>query len=199
MPSDPRDSSSSSTRDGWLRDFTLLLRLRGVDGAQIGEALAKIETFCDDTGQEPKDVFGEPASYAATLRFTSPGTMSWKTAVILPVLGLVIGVDLGLAAALHWSAGVAITLGLVAAMVVFVGFAAMLLTFFTTVVRRRGELAVWFGAGLVVMVLLPLLLRYEIARVPSAVALLIGVLFVVLGVTAVWKIPSDPVVARRVS
>ncbi len=84
-------------------------------------------------------------------------------------------------------------------MLVFVGFVAMLLTFLTRIVTRRGELAVWFGAGLVVMVLLPLLLRYEMTRVPSAIALLLGVSFVVFGVTAVRRIPSDPVVARRAS
>ncbi len=66
-----RDLSSSSTREGWLRDFTVLLRLRGVDGVQIGDELAKVEAFCDDSGQEPKDAYGEPASYIATLRFAS--------------------------------------------------------------------------------------------------------------------------------
>jgi hypothetical protein len=198
MPSDPRDSSSSSTRDGWLRDVTLLLRLRGIDGVHIGESLAKVETFCDDTGQQPKDVFGEPASYVATLRFSSPRAVSWRTAVILPVLGLVIGVDLGLGAVLHWSAGVAITLGLVASMLVFVGFVVMLLMFVTKIITRRGGLAVWFGAGLGAMLLLPLLLRYELARIPSAVALLLGVSIVAFGVTVVRRIPGDPVVARRV-
>lgn len=199
MPSDPRDRSSSSTRDGWLRDFTLLLRLRGVDGVQIGDTLAKVETFCDDSGQEPKDAFGEPASYLATLHFTPPSTMSWTTAVILPVLGLVIAVQLALGAVLHWSAGVAITIGLVASTLVFVGFVAMLLTFLTTIITRRGGLALWFGAGLAVMVALPLLLRYEIARFPSVVALLLGVLSVACGVAAARRIPGDPVVARRAS
>jgi hypothetical protein len=75
----------------------------------------------------------------------------------------------------------------------------MLLTFLTTIITRRGGLAVWFGVGLALVVALPLLLGYEIVRVPSLVALLLGVLFVALGVTAVRRIPGDPVVARRAS
>ena len=83
MPSDhhSRDSSSSSTREGWLRDFSVLLRLRGVDGVRIGDELAKVETFCDDSGQEPKDAYGEPASYIATLHFASHRGAGWTSAL----------------------------------------------------------------------------------------------------------------------
>ena len=89
MPSYPsRDLSSSSTREGWLRDLSVLLRLRGVDRARIGDELAKVETFCDDTGQEPKEAFGEPASYIATLRFVSPRG-AWFTAVVTAVRELI--------------------------------------------------------------------------------------------------------------
>lgn len=92
MPSDPtRDLSSSSTREGWLRDLSVLLRLRGVDGARIGDELAKVETFCDDTGQEPKEAFGEPASYIATLRFASPRGSRFTAAGVHAVRELVTG------------------------------------------------------------------------------------------------------------
>jgi hypothetical protein len=94
MPSDhhSRDSSSSSTREGWLRDFSVLLRLRGVDGVRIGDELAKVETFCDDSGQEPKDAYGEPASYIATLHFASSRRGArWATAIVRRVLDLMSG------------------------------------------------------------------------------------------------------------
>jgi hypothetical protein len=91
MPSDhpPRDSSASSTREGWLRDFALLLRLRGLDGARIG-----------------------------------------------------------------------------------------------------GALIAWFGAGFVLMVALPLALPQALATVHPVVALVLGVVFVALGIMAVRQIPA---------
>lgn len=199
MPSDTpinSSSSSASTREVWLRDFALLLRLRGVDGAQIGDALAVVESHCDDSGQEPKDAFGEPASYLATLRFESPRT-SWTTAVILPVLGLVVGVNLALGAVLNWSDGVAITVGLLASMLVFIAFIAMLITFLRGVLTRRGAFVAWFGGGFVLMVGLPVLLRYELTRVPSVMALALGLFFVAVGILAVRRIPSDPIVDPR--
>jgi hypothetical protein len=81
--------NSSSTRDGWLRDFAVLMRLRGVDGIRIGEELAKAETFCDDSGQEPKDAYGEPASYIATLHFASRRGAGWTSALARLVLGVI--------------------------------------------------------------------------------------------------------------
>lgn len=201
MPSDstPRDLSSSSTREGWLRDFALLLRLRGIDGARIGDALAEVEAHCDDSGQSPHDAFGQPASYAANLHFAAPRATNWTTSVILPVLGLVIGVNLALGAVLSWSAGVAITVGLLASMLVFVAFVVMLITFLPAVLTRRGALVAWFSGGFVLMVGLPMLLTYELTRVPSIMALALGLFFVALGIVAVRRIPSDPVVAPRIS
>ena len=128
MPSDPsRDHSSSSTREGWLRDFSVLLRLRGIDGIRIGDELAKVETFCDDSGQEPKDAYGEPASYIATLHFAPSRSARRTAAVILPVLALVIGGNLAVGAALHWGGGVAITAALVSAMLVVIASLALLI------------------------------------------------------------------------
>ena len=199
MPSDhpPRDSSASSTREGWLRDFALLLRLRGLDGARIGDALAEVESHCDDSGQEPKEAFGEPADYAASLHLPTTKPTNWTTKVILPVLGLVIGTNLALGAVLHWSGGVAITVGAVASIAVFVAFVALLIGYFGKVVTSRGALIAWFGAGFVLMVALPLALPQALATVHPVVALVLGMVFVALGIMAVRQIPADPIVDPR--
>ena len=127
MPSDPsRDRSSSSTREGWLRDFSVLMRLRGVDGVRIGDELARVETLCDDSGQEPKDAFGEPASYVATLHFASPRSAGHLLRVFVPILALVIGANLTVAAMLHWSWGDAIGVGLASTLLIVVAFAVLL-------------------------------------------------------------------------
>jgi len=192
-----RDSSSCSTRESWLRDFALLLRTRGVDGARIGDALAEVESHCDDSGQEPTEAFGEPADYAASLHLPTTKPTNWTMNVILPVLGLVIGANFVLGAVLHWSSGVAITVGVVASMVVFVAFVALLIGFFGKVVTSRGALIAWFGAGFVLMVALPLVLPQALATVHPVIALVLGLVFVALGLMAVRQIPADPIVDPR--
>jgi hypothetical protein len=192
-----RDSSSSWTREAWLRDFALLLRVRGADGARIGDVLAEVEAHCADSGQTPREAFGEPADYAASLHLPTTKPTNWTTTVILPVLGLVIGINLTLGAVLHWSSGVAITVGDVASMVVFIGFVALLIGFFGKVVMSPGALIAWFASGFVLMVALPLVLPQTLATVHPVVALSLGLLFVALGVLAVRRIPADPIVDPR--
>jgi hypothetical protein len=192
-----RDSSSSWTREAWLRDFALLLRVRGADGARIGDVLAEVEAHCADSGQTPREAFGEPADYAASLHLPTTKPTNWTTTVILPVLGLVIGINLTLGAVLHWSSGVAITVGDVASMVVFIGFLALLIGFFGKVVMSPGALIAWFASGFVLMVALPLVLPQTLATVHPVVALSLGLLFVALGVLAVRRIPADPIVDPR--
>ena len=195
MPSDPRDRPSS-TRDDWLRDVTLLLRLRGIDGVQIGEALARVETFCDDVGVEPKELYGEPASYVATLRFEPP-RIPWAATLVLPALGFVLGLNLALSGVLAWSSGAAITVGLVASMVVFVGIVGVFITFLPTLVARRGALVGWSVSGLLLMVVLPVGLTYELTRVPSVIALLLALVFLTIGVFALRRIHPEPAVSTR--
>jgi hypothetical protein len=128
MPDDlsARDLSSPSTREGWLRDFAALMRLRGMDGVRIGEELARVETHCDDSGQEPKEVFGDPASYIATLHVESPRSVGRLVRLFLPILALVIGAILAVAAMLHWSWGEAIATGLGATLLIVSVFTVML-------------------------------------------------------------------------
>jgi hypothetical protein len=192
-----RAGSVSPTRKGWLRDLALHLRVRGIDGGQIGDALAVVESHCDDSGEEPQEAFGEPIAYADTLEFAAPPTTHWTTAVILPVLGLAIGVNLALGAVLNWSAGVAVTVGLLASLLVFVAFAAMLIVLLRRVLTSKVALVAWFGTGFVFTVALPLVLRYELTRIPAVVALAAGLVFVAAGIVAVRRIPSDPIVDPR--
>ena len=60
------------TTRGWLMDewrdtFLTEARLRNVPGAQIGEALAEIDTHCRDSGESPDVAFGDPVGYAETV------------------------------------------------------------------------------------------------------------------------------------
>lgn len=194
---DPRETSVSAAPDRWQRDVALLLRHRGADGARIGDVLAEVEAHCADSGQTPREAFGEPADYAASLHLPTTKPTNWTTTVILPVLGLVIGINLTLRAVLHWSSGVAISVGDVASMVVFIGFVALLIGFFGKVVTSPGALIAWFAGGFTLMVALPLVLPQSLISVHPLIALALGLLFVALGVLAVRKIPADWIVDPR--
>jgi len=191
-----RESSASSTPDDWDREFILLLRLRGIDGVRIDQALAEVEAHCARSGHTPREAFGDPVGYASSLRVLSPRTTPWTKAVVLPVLGLVVGVNLALGALLKWTDGVAITLGLIASLVVFVVFVAMLARWLTTVLRSRAAYLAWFGAGFALMVVPPLLFRQQLITVHPLIALAVGLLFVAAGLLAARQIPSGPIAGR---
>jgi len=191
-----RESSATSTPDDWEREFVLLLRLRGIDGVRIDEALAEVQARCAQSGYTPREAFGDPVGYASSLRVLSFRTAPWSKTVILPVLGLVVGVNLALAALLKWTDGVAITLGLIASVVVFVVFVAMLVTWLSTVLRSRAAYVAWFGAGFALMVVPPLLFRQQLVTVHPLIALAVGLLFLAVGLLAARRIPSHPIAHR---
>jgi len=184
-----RESSATSMPDDWDREFVLLLRLRGIDGVGIDEALTEVQARCALSGYTPREAFGDPVGYASSLRVLSPRTAPWSKTVILPVLGLVVGVNLALAALLKWTDGVAITFGLIASMVVFVAFVAMLIAWLTTVLRSRTAYVAWFGAAFALMVAPPLLFRQQLITVHPLIALSLGLLFLGLGLLAARQIP----------
>ncbi|MFY1668970.1 hypothetical protein ACN27G_03275 [Plantactinospora sp. WMMB334] len=66
--------SRRSPADDWRAEFRTEARLREVSGAEIGEALAEVDTFCADSGEDPYDTFGDPAEYAEVLAARSPAT-----------------------------------------------------------------------------------------------------------------------------
>jgi hypothetical protein len=59
--------------DEWRDGLLIELRARGIPGRQIGEILAEIDAHCTDSGQDPAEAFGAPASYAAEAASALPG------------------------------------------------------------------------------------------------------------------------------
>lgn len=45
----------------------LALRMRDVPGVRIGEALAEVDSHVAETGEDPRDAFGDPVAYADRL------------------------------------------------------------------------------------------------------------------------------------
>lgn len=55
----------------WRDELVLALRERDVSGADIGDALAHVESFCADADQDADEAFGPAREYAASLRLPS--------------------------------------------------------------------------------------------------------------------------------
>lgn len=57
-----------TTLDRKYRDGLMMaLRMRDVRGDRVGEVLAEVETHVAETGEDPREAFGEPREYAARI------------------------------------------------------------------------------------------------------------------------------------
>lgn len=53
-----------STDEAYSDDLLLALRLRDVPGTRIGEVLAEVQSHVAETGEDPRQAFGDPERYA---------------------------------------------------------------------------------------------------------------------------------------
>jgi hypothetical protein len=74
----------------WMRTFVLELRLRGVNGPTIGDAVASVRELLRDSGQSAVEAFGPPRAYAASLGLPrAPQRSGMVLAVTHSLVGLV--------------------------------------------------------------------------------------------------------------
>lgn len=192
----------------WAEAVLLELRIEGVSGDQIGEALGEVDSHCAESGESAQEAFGDPVAYARSLGLPpSPGQgPAAIVGTVLPTLVQLVGMLLTLwsVPALRAGEGVEITVGqaLAAAAVV----AAVLLLVrrpepvLRALVRRPVVGTVAFGAVSAALVVPLLLLRGVLVTLPAGVTGVAGVVLLVVGVLvelARTRRPddTDPVVA----
>lgn len=119
-----------SVETHWRDDFILELRLRGVRGAVITDALAEVETHCHESGQSAAQAFGPAKDYARALEL--PDESGWTPAqlvrtwsamlLLLAGVGLSIlgGVDLLRGERAEVSAGLLVSYGAIVVVMVVV-------------------------------------------------------------------------------
>ncbi|MDR0435969.1 MAG: hypothetical protein LBH11_04300 [Propionibacteriaceae bacterium] len=73
----------------WAEQLLIELRLRGVSGEHIGDALAEVDAHVVDSGTGAAAAFGDPVAYAAALDL--PVDTSEKLSNYLPILLLTLG------------------------------------------------------------------------------------------------------------
>ncbi|AEV87866.1 hypothetical protein ACWT_6853 [Actinoplanes sp. SE50] len=93
---------ANTTDSAWINDFKLQLASQKMPSAAISRAVEDVDSHCVDSGQSPREAFGEPREYAAVLASEmSPappdrGYARRRVASLLPL-------TLGLAAGVSWA------------------------------------------------------------------------------------------------
>jgi hypothetical protein len=54
--------------EAWAQDFAMELRLLGVQGASIGDALSEVDSHCGESKESAQKAFGNSTSYARSLQ-----------------------------------------------------------------------------------------------------------------------------------
>lgn len=180
--------------DAWAEGLVVELRLQGVGGPAIGEALSEVESHCAESGESALDAFGDAAGYARSLQL--PRSEDETTRSILAALapmGLqIVPMLLTLWAFEDWVEGgaLAITSGQVLSIALLVAAIAGLVRFSEPVLRTVVEHPVLaflaIMAFLAVSVVAQLLWTHELTTVPSAPVLAASVLALLGG--TVWQL-----------
>lgn len=80
----------------WAEEFAIELRLLGVGGNRIGDALSEVDSHCADSEESAPRAFGDPAEYARSLQLPTDTDASARALLrsalptVLQVLGMFI-------------------------------------------------------------------------------------------------------------
>jgi hypothetical protein len=192
----------------WAEAVLLELRLQGVAGDLIGEALGEVDSHCAESGEGARDAFGDPVEYARSLGLPrSPGQSPSATiGTVVPTVVQLVGMFGTLWSVPELVAGERLTVTVGQALSVLVLAAAVMVLawraepLLRAALRRPVVTAVSFGAGVAVLAVPLLLLDSELVAVAAAPALGLGVALLATGVVvellrARRLDAADPVVA----
>ncbi|GAA1389009.1 hypothetical protein [Luteococcus peritonei] len=98
MSTDPyvAQAVSHEADQKWDRSFEEQMRLRGATGTSIGDALAMIDSHCQETGESRQQAFGDPARQAGLLHPGGLRPHGWLLRQFLPSLLTVVTLNLSL-------------------------------------------------------------------------------------------------------
>lgn len=193
------DISTPHIDRSWRDDFVIEQRLADRTGAEIGDALAIVDTHCAESGESAPGAFGEPAAYSRSLvDGTPPRTFRLRPAT---VVGLVLGL-FGVVAVPRavdaWVEGarVAVSAGDLVAVAV-----ALVLTLLVAarpgpavalLVRHRWVTFALPFAVLIVLIVPQALLRGTVAEFSWGAVAAVGILALALQVVLTWADFAEP-------
>jgi hypothetical protein len=202
--SDPEHTVAPNVDARWAADFIVALRLHGVDGARIGEALAEVNDHVKSSGESAEDAFGTPEEYAKKLAMPASPDQSTGAmlGVVAPIVIQVVAMSLILAAlpplrdgyTTDMTSGSILSLALtVCAMVALAAFSGPILSF--SIRKTAIAVAAWLLA-ITACILPTVLIRGPILMLPT-VPLLVAAL-VLMVAAGVW-IALHPVADDRIT
>ena len=177
----------------WAEGLVLELRLQGVSGPAIGEALSEVESHCAESGESAHHAFGDAVEYARSLRLPrGEGTrVRDVAAAAAPTVVQVVGMQATVWTFMAWStsADLEITTGQLLWVALLVGAMAGIVRFWEKVLRFVVHhpvgtvLALTASTGLLALV--TVLTSEVVAAVPAAPALAVSTLVLLGG--AAWE------------
>ncbi|MCE1180605.1 MAG: hypothetical protein LWW86_16445 [Micrococcales bacterium] len=189
-----------TTDTKWEERFTIALRGRLVSGRAIGDALAHIQAYCAESGESPQEAFGSPEEYAASLTFrpadTGSGlgrTVAWGALAMLAIMT-------ALWAGGAWLAGERLTIPVGLVLAAIAGLVGLLAAVPALQLIGRRPWVLWLvlTAAITAMVMLPLLLRRELATISPVLPAVAA--FAILAASVGWELThpnSDEIVDPR--
>lgn len=194
---------ASATRP-WIDEFVMELRERHIRGSAIGDAVAAVESHCQDSGESPEEAFGPAREYARSLEFNAADidrttTRQWLRLLTPVAAGLggfwFVTASVG---ALMRHQETTVTWGAIASCLVLAVWVGVVAWRLAVIARHPVLGGLFLAVGLVVMVLTSVLFTAVVAAVPTMVGLTLGAVLLALSVVLGyrWKaIGDDPVVA----
>lgn len=186
--------SVSPVDETWAGQFTDEMRLRGASGAEIGDALAVVETHCRESGEKADDAFGRPRAYAASLHPQSP-THVWNSAIhngLATSAGLI-----GWAVADRQAVHPSTPLNPSWSDVVIAGLVLVAFPTLPALVRHRSRawnVAAWIALPLVAIIASATLGNHPTGvRVPPAVGWSFSTVLAVVSSYSLWRVGRDQV------
>lgn len=178
----------------WAEDFILELRVSGVSGADVGAALAEVESHCAESGAEAEEIFGPATEYARGLGLDPDPAQSTRhiVAAVLPTAVQLLGMMAVTRAMLFLTRGdaVPVTVGALvsaAALIVALGVVTWQAEAVLRLVAFRPWTAWLAGMGMIAATVVPVVaLRQPVTTVPTGAAIIGGSAVLLAGV--IWEI-----------
>lgn len=189
-----------TTNEKWLHELTLELRMREVDGATIGDAVAQARTHVEESGESASEAFGSPQEYADALALPASASAqidrSWLGRLVASSLAGLVAITLVTPTVVGFrlGVGVPVTWGMVCSLVVFAAIIVALPPALDFIIKHLVMGAALFAFALASLVAFNVLLGFTAFVLPPWGAAIVVLAGLAVSVLAYPAIAADPII-----